>query len=177
MSASEATTTKPEPVQQPAHDPMITPHAILAKQATGLLDIMAIRISTLKNIRDKEVPANWFELLSQAETKTTSTGNSFEGTRVVIRSPMSDATIGLFSDLITVPFKFTSASWILRSENYSDVLVVGFTPEAKEGLVVIQDRGVWAVSSAEYVWLEVQGLDLVFSVSEDNNKLALDCLK
>jgi len=124
--------------------------------ATGLLDITAKRVSD----SDYE---GWFAKLLAAETKLTYTGSQLAGTRVVSSSPMSDETIALLADLLLgIPggVKLSSSSWIQRNENFSDVLVVSFDAKCKHGLVVIEDRGVWAVSSAEYSWREVQDLDL-----------------
>jgi hypothetical protein len=133
---------------------------------TGLSDITARRIG--------DISTEVFKKLKAAKTTVTSTGATFK--RVTTGTAMTDATVALLTEH-DLPGPINPATaWILPNENHRDVLIVTFDEKSKDGLIVIEDKGIWSVSGSTYAWRGIQDLDIVMGFRDDGS-LQLDSLK
>ncbi len=97
-----------------------------------------------------------------------------------IGSDMDDEIVSLFKEVFK-GFDFYDSinqykTWISLNENHSDVIIVTFDETNKNGLIVIENKGVYYISGSTYSWRGVQDLDLYISFREDGS-LQLDSLK
>jgi hypothetical protein len=99
-----------------------------------------------------DVSSELFAKLIAAETKVTVTGGFLS--RKCEGTPMEDDTVKLFQDW-KLPEKIDpKTAWVRKADNYCNVLVVTFSDKSTNGLLIIEEEGVWSVCGGEYPWRE-----------------------
>ena len=144
------------------HKAKTTVYIVPSATDTGLFGCMATRIG--------DVSSELFTLLKNAETKVRPVGRMREG------SPMTEDTVQLFKIWNVHGLIDPNTAWITTNNNCNDVLVVTYNNTSNNGLLFIENKGVWSVSGSNYPWRTMQDLDLLPSFRDDGT-VKLESLK
>ena len=135
---------------------------------TGLFDVKAKYLTTISN--------EDFTTLSQHLTKIHVTDKGTFRAKLIGESLHSDA-FAVLSKITECPISINRDTvWVQKNENYSDVLIITFDQQNKNGLVIIKEIGVYYISGQQHSWRNLQMFDLFVTVRKDNT-LELDSLK
>lgn len=123
-----------------------------------------------------ECSSGTFQDFKNAQTRLTMKGTPFNWTTEV-EVPMATATLKLF-DGLDMPEKIDAKdAWIRPNENVSDVMIVTFNDKSKNGLIVIDGKGIWSVTVNDGIpWRAWQSCDLVPLFGPDGS-IQFDSLK